>query len=311
MFDTINFSLAHDEAGGVDLLSEIPCYLDNVGEHYYNGVPYISGNANGLRVKVSEYKVSVGDGSLCKFYLGDNYQTMNRRDTQRAIEQLSDLLHLPMSNAQVTRLDIAQNFIVQHPPTVYINHLGQLANATRLVEPSGLYYKTGGGVICFYDKNKEQKSKHEQIPELYKGRNVLRYEQRYQNRIASRLGVNAVTGGLLYDEKFYISLVDGWANTYNKIKKIGDINLNWCRMTTKKDLGKMGVLSLVERVGGQMEMRKQIDEAQQRGELTKKQAFDLRKAVDEACKVQNGLVVPNDAIQELDKKIIEAVRFYR
>ena len=58
-------------------------------------------------------------------------------------------------------------------------------------------------------------------------------------------------------------------------------------------------------------MIEQINEAQKRGDLTKKQAYDLRQAVNDACQIKEGLTVPNEAIKELDKKINEAVRFYR
>ena len=55
----------------------------------------------------------------------------------------------------------------------------------------------------------------------------------------------------------------------------------------------------------------QINEAQKRGELSKKQAYDLRKTIKEACEIKDGLTVPNEAIQELDKKVSEAVKYYR
>ena len=73
----------------------------------------------------------------------------------------------------------------------------------------------------------------------------------------------------------------------------------------------MGVLSLVERVGGLNAMMNQITEAKQQGKLSRKQAFDLRQAIKEACAVKDGLVVENEAIAELNKKVVEAVRFYR
>lgn len=82
-------------------------------------------------------------------------------------------------------------------------------------------------------------------------------------------------------------------------------------MKSKQQLYKMGVLSLIEQAGGQLQMIEQINEAQKRGELSKKQAFDLRKAINDACKINDGLTVPNEAIQELDKKVNEAVKFYR
>ena len=85
--------------------------------------------------------VNLKDGSLCKYYLGDNFQTLGRGDTKQAIEMLSDTLHLPLHKATVTRIDIAQNYIVKHPTSVYFNHLGNCMFNERLVQPDGLYYK--------------------------------------------------------------------------------------------------------------------------------------------------------------------------
>lgn len=311
MYDTVNFRLLQSEAGDVDFLAETPYYLENVGEHNYNGEIVITGNLNGLKISLNRYQIKIKDGSLCKWHLGDNFQTMGRGDTQRAIANLSDTLHIPMSKATVTRLDIAQNFITRHPPEVYLNHLGILRHATRLQEPNGVYYSQTGGRLCFYDKNREQKNHRETIPELYKDRNVLRYEQRYTNRIASQLKVGKVTGATLYDETFYTNILNRWKNTYKAIQKINDVSLNFQAMKSKQQLYKMGVLSLIEQAGGQLQMIEQINEAQKRGELSKKQAFDLRQAINEACKIRDGLTVPNEAIQELDKKVSEAVKFYR
>lgn len=313
MYDTINFRLLSSEAGGVDFLAETPCYLENVGEHYYNGDVSITGSLKGLKISLNRYQLKVRDGSLCKWYLGDNFQTMGRGDTQKAVECLSDTLHVPMSKATVTRMDIAQNFITRHPAEVYLNHLGMLKYHKRcpMTEIGSLYYIGTGGRLCFYDKNREQKDSGEPIPELYDGRNVLRYEQRYTSRIGSQLKVGEVTGAMLYDEAFYVDILNRWKKAYEAIKKINDVSLNFQAMRGKQQLYKMGVLSLVERAGGQNQMLEQIVEAQRRGELTKKQAFDLRQAVNDACKTRDGLTVPNEAIQELDKKVSEAVKFYR
>ena len=311
MYDTVNFRLLQSEAGGVDFLAEMPCFLENVGVHDYNGEAVITGSLNGLKISLNRYQMKIKDGSLCKWYLGDNYQTMGRGDTQRAIEKLSDTLHVPMSKAAVTRLDIAQNFITKYPPEVYFSHLGILKYATRLQEPNGIYYSQTGGRLCFYDKNREQKNHREPIPELYEGRNVLRYEQRYTNRIASQFKVSEVTGAMLYDEAFYIGLLNRWKDAYKAIQKINDVSLNFHAMKKKQQLYKMGVLSLIEQAGGQLQMIEQINEAQKRGELSKKQAFDLRQVINEVCKIKDGLTVPNEAIKELDKKVSEAVKYYR
>lgn len=311
MYDTVNFRLTIADVKGVDFLQETPCYFEKAALHDYSGEQVVTGSLNGLKVSVNRYQVKVKNGSLCKWYLGDNFQTLGRGDVQRAIEKLSDTLHLPMSKASITRLDVAQNIITKHPLMVYLNHLGVLRYATRLQQPSGLYYCSQAGRLCFYDKNKEQRAKGEPIPELYKGRNVLRYEQRYTQRLASRFNVPAVTGALLYDEAFYVGVLNRWRDAYKDISKINDITLNFQAMTSKQQLYKMGVLSMVERIGGEVEMITQINEAYKRGDLTAKQAYDLRQAVKEACKAGDGLTIPNEAITELDKKINEAVRFYR
>ncbi len=312
MYDTVHFRITQNEVVGVDFLAETSCFLEDVAEHTFgDGLTAITGRLGGLRVCLNRFQLKVKDGSLCKWYLGDNYKTMGRCDAKMAIERLSDTLHLPMGKATICRLDIAQNFITKHPPEVYMSHLGLLKYAIRLEEPHGLYYRQTDGRLCFYDKNREQKSKHETIPELYEGRNVLRYEQRYTKHLQRRLNVPEVTGRLLYDETFYIGLLNRWRDTYRSISKINDVTLNFKAMRTKQGLYKMGLLALIERAGGQIQMIEQINEALKRGELTRKQAYDLRQAVNDACKVADGMVAPNETIQELDKKISEAVRFYR
>lgn len=312
MFDSVNFKLTQEEAGGIDFLSETTCYLEDIAEHTFkDGLSVITGKLGGLKVSVNHYQVKVCDGSLCKWYLGDNYQTMGRSDTQRAVEKLSDALHLPMDRAKICRLDIAQNFITKHPTEVYLNHLGLLKYSQRLRQPNSLYYVQSGGLLCFYDKNKEQQSKRDAVPDLYKGRNVLRYEQRYTKRIASQMNVPQVTASTLYDETFYMYLLNRWRDSYRAIQKINDITLNFKAMKTKQDLYKMGVLSLIEQAGGQVQIIEQINEALKRGDLTRKQAFDLRQAVKDACSINEGLTVQSDAIEELNKKVSEAVRFYR
>lgn len=311
MLDTVNFRLSRLDVGGVDFIEDLPRFLENVGVHIYDGHRTISGSLKGLKVSADDNTVKVGDGSLCKYYLGDNYQTLTRSAIKKAIESLSDALHLPMKAATVTRMDVAQNFIMQYPPSVYFNHLGEMGRSKRLQQPSGLYYNLSGGQLCFYDKNKEHKAQNMAIPDLYKGRCVLRYERRYKERLAAKFGVPEVTGAMLSNEKFYIKVIDGWKADYHAIRKINDTTINFKVMKNKKDFYRMGVLALIEMMGGQMQMFTQIEEAQRRGELTRKQAHDLKKAIKEACCVLDSITVQNDAIVELTNKVDVAARFYR
>lgn len=311
MFDTVDFRLSRLDVSGVNFIEDLPRFLDDVGVHTYDGLTTVSGSIGGLKVWITENFVKVRGGSLCKYFLGDNYQTLTRSTTQKAIESLSDALHLPMAAATVTRMDVAQNFIVQHTPTVYFNHLGDMGRSTRLQQPSGLYYNVGGGQLCFYDKNKEHKAQNKAISDLYSGRNVLRYERRYKERVAAKFGVSEVNGAMLYNEDFYIKVIDSWKADYHAIRKVNDTTINFKVMRTKTELYRMGILALTEMAGGQNQMVAQIEEAQRRGELTRKQAHDLRTAIVEACSVLDGITVQNEAITELTKKVNEAARYYR
>ncbi|NDV82229.1 phage/plasmid replication protein [Bacteroides sp. 51] len=313
MYDNLDFKIRKGDTGSIDFLSETPCYFDVTGEHLFEGGTVITGNLDGYKVTVSENGVNLTDGSLCKYYLGDNFQTLGRGDTERAIEKLSDTLHLHVGKAAVSRIDIAQNFIVKQPIENYFNHLGELPYYKRcpMLNEGSLYYFNYKNIIVFYDKVKEQKAKGRPIPELYQGRYTLRYETRYKQRLPSVFGVEKVTGALLYDEAFYIDLVKRWKNAYQTIKKINDVSLNFEIMRSKQELYKMGVVSLIEQQGGQITVLEQINEAQKRGDLTRKQAYDLRQTINDACKAKVGLTVKNEAIEELDKKVKEATRFYR
>lgn len=311
MYDTINFKLTAIDVSDIDFIEETPCFLNNVALHEYGGEPVITGNIGGLKVTASRWQVKVKDGSLCKWYLGDNFQSLGRGTTKQAIEKLSDVLHLPMNRAIITRLDVGANIITKHPPITYLNHLGFLAHANRLQQPTGLYYSKRDEVLCFYDKVKEWKANNEPLPPLYHGRHVLRYEQRYLHRLPSRLKVPSVTGALLYDEGFYMELLKRYVEVYKAIGKINDLQPNFDHMKGKKELKEMALLCLIERLGGEVEFINQIKDAQQRGELTNKQAHDLRNGIKQACKTKAGIVVPNKQITELDKKVGEVIRFYR
>jgi hypothetical protein len=324
MYDNVDFRLRNTDVFNLDFLSETPQYLDRVtGEHNFNGEYIISGilgntlNNNYYKITVSNRDVNIKNGSLCKYHLGDNFKTMTMSSTRTAIERLSDTLHLPIEKATVTRLDIAQNFIVKNPVQDYYNHLGELSNSKRSPITNGtgniegVYYFKRLGLLLFYNKLKEQRDKGQPIPEIYQDRNVLRYEQRYQKNLAKSFNVERVTAAMLFDEAFYINVTNLWKENYFNIKKINDISLNFDAMKGKTDLYNMGVLALVERQGGELNLISQVQEAYRSGKLSKKQAFDIKQAITAACKIKDGITAQNEAIMELDKKVIEAVQYYR
>jgi hypothetical protein len=118
MYDNIDFRLRNTDVPGIDFLSETPCCFEVEAENVFNGETVIAGKLGNFAVTVGQGVVNIKNGSLCKWHLGDNFQTLGRSDAKRAIEKLSDTLHLPVNKATVARLDIAQNFIVRQPVEV-------------------------------------------------------------------------------------------------------------------------------------------------------------------------------------------------
>lgn len=324
MFDNIDLGLLQNDVLTTDFLSETIKYFDVTGEHnFFNGEYVISGRLNdSFKISVSKGKISIKDASLCKWYLGNNFETLQRKDVQHAIEKLSDILHLPIDKAKVTRFDVAQNFIMKYPVQVYYNHLGEMAYCKRVPvidernKTEGLYYyqNNNRGLSLFYNKVKEQKNKRQPIPELYKHQNVLRYEQRHKNNLSKTFNVEYVTASMLYDEMFYKNVIDKWGANYKAIKKILNRNiLNFKDMdiTTKKELHDIALLAYINNSGGELAMIEQINEMQKMGKLTKKQAFDFRKEIKDTCKLTIGSESLNETIYELDKKVNEAIKYYR
>ena len=311
MYDTVGMRLFIEEGRGIRPLEDIPHLLDRLTAcSQLTDNEYVSGLLGGLFITVRPHSVRVSRGSLCKWHFGDNYRTLDRRSAQEAVEHLSDTLHLPMNEADITRLDFGSNLIMKHPIAVYLAHLGALRYHKRNEASNGLYYCGNGKELNFYNKNRERASAGEPVPELYAGRNVLRYEIRYTERIPKQLNRPFVTAADLYDRTFFNDMLHRWRDTYRAIQKINDITPDFSMITRKSDLNRLGVLALVEKYGGQQKFIGYIRTACADGVLTKKQAHDLREAVNDACKLRPGLTSTSEAVEELDGKIRAAVKMY-
>lgn len=143
MFDTIQFNLKYKDVNQLNVLKTITrdhCFEET---RTCNGVVFTTRLEN-LTVRSTETTLSIGNGSLCKFLYGNNMVNFTRDDTFHAIEKLSDLLHVSLNHATVSRMDVAYNFEVKNPPESYFYYLGPLPRYKRLEQTyhslEGLYY---------------------------------------------------------------------------------------------------------------------------------------------------------------------------
>jgi hypothetical protein len=193
--------------------------LDNATQHTkQDGTVYYSGHTLGMKTSVSSSGLSI-TGSLCKSYLNDNFQTLTRQCTQRAIEQLSDIIHISLNGAKVSRVDIGQNFIVNEAPEKYYYFLGNSKHFARLEQPHSITYQQGLRTKLFYNKVEEAKSKKLLLPVLFENRHVLRYELRFMSRLPKQFNKAIVIAQDLYNEAFYIDMLQRWIDEYSIIHK--------------------------------------------------------------------------------------------
>jgi len=232
MFDNVNFWINRCDISKGKTFEVLP-YLSEITERQNEQGYSCTGKLKNYSVCVSDNGISM-KGSLAKNHFGDNIHTLTRKDAQRAIEELSDRLHIDINVAKVTRLDISTVLYTKYPPADYYPYLGQKPYFERLQStPDTLYYNNHQKQIVFYDKKKEATDKGVQIPEILKNANLLRYELRYTKRINKQLNAD-VTAGKLYVRPFYDSLIENWYKELKEIQKLKKQSFMIENITTPK-----------------------------------------------------------------------------
>ena len=309
MYDSLNLWLSGDSVSNTNLLAEVPCHLQNYSEHYKEEVASVSGSLKNLRIGVFDTGVSI-KGSIAKYYLDDNFQTLQRQDMERAIEKLSDDLHIPIDLCKVTRVDLAQNFIVDYPPEAYYNYLGGCQYYNRLTQPKSLYYSNSNRTKLFYNKKAEGKAKGGILPLIWNDKNVLRYEYRLTGRVPQCLKMERVQAMDLYDEQFYMSLIDEYINEYDAITKNTLLNFDTELMTCPKDFMKQLALKKIQELG-QNNVMMIIEDLRAKETFKKPEYYSrLKKSVRELCN-EPKMTESSELILELNQKIKEVGDNYR
>lgn len=308
MYDTVEFYMLQEDYPEIDFLHETSRHILILSEGTFRFGRFVTGNYGGYKVKINRYKITFTNCSLARFKFGNNLQSLTCSDTRQLINQMEDELHLPISKALLTRIDLAQNIPLRHSPEVYLPLLGESRYYERLEQPNGINYMNTKRVLAFYNKSVEQLERNKLLPEIYKGKNTLRYELRFKKRLNEQFNVSKVTCSLLYDEKFHVLLAKQWRDEYLNINKVSlNTDLIIPTGSSKYLIEQLAARTIINI--GQDKMCKMIKEWQETEAITKKQAFDLRQSVQKVIESPDRFS-NNELIAELDKKIKEATRFF-
>jgi hypothetical protein len=307
MFDTVHFWIDRVELSGASPFDAQP-YLSDVTERQNKNGYSCTGNNGDYTVNIAENGISL-KGSLPKNHFGDNLHTLTRRDTQQAIEELSDRLHLDLGAAKVTRLDVSTVIPTKRPPADYYSHLGNKPYFDRLQStPDTLYYNNHQRQIALYDKTKEASAKYVQVPAIWQNSNLLRYELRYTKRLNKQLGA-VVTAAKLYDVKFYRAVIQNWHNEFKAIQKLKNQSFMIDSISTTKEAETALFAALLQEKGQSI-----IDEYL--SALKAKNVFKERQRYSELKRKLNAILQApkgeqSDLIKELETAIFDIARYAR
>lgn len=187
------------------------------------GETSVAGYLNRLSVTSRSGGIAI-NGSLSGFLYPNNVYPLDRGATQQALSKLSDMLHVDISPARVTYLEFGRLFMMAHPVECYLPLLGRLRNMEKVTAtPGSLYYRPKGKrkqrEYVFYDKLAEATAKGLQVHEALQGRNLLKYEIRFNGSLPRQLHVPGVEAATLYDREFYRHMVELWQRIYYVIEK--------------------------------------------------------------------------------------------
>lgn len=310
MYDSVNFWLSNEQAGNINLSAFAENHLTDISEIVRpDGQVFWSGHLHNYKVNVSPAGISF-KGSLAKYYLGDNIQTLTRSDSQRAIEKLQDEIWLPIEQAKVTRIDIAQNLLMRFEPKAYYSYLGDSPYYKRSQLPDSIYYSNGQRVKLFYNKAAEAKKSGQDLPAVATGCNILRYELRLTNRLTKQLNRSEITVSNLPDQKFYIEVVNKWLAEYKSINKKKNLNINFDNMKSPKDFNRWLQLYAVNDIG-QDRLMLAIDEMRSRQTFDKPEYYSrLKKELKQLCSDPDRST-SSEMVTELDKKVGQVSQHYR
>lgn len=309
MYDTIGLVALQDEFRTVDFLNELPQYLQSIinsGESFQG--QFVNGYIENFKISINRHRVKLHGASLARFINGENQTGMTLQQTKIAIKALSDQLHLDLNEAKVVRIDVGRNIVTKFRPAMYLPYLGESIGYKRQEAGDGLYFKNSVRTLTFYDKWKEQKSKRQDIISIFEGRNILRYELRFENHLEREFKRNKITAKTLIDEDFYIQVGKEWRDQYKKIKKRpNESSIIPATSSTRELMIYLSAIT-IQHLGDES-LLNMISEWQQAGFIQKKQASDHRKMIRDTMK-RDFKMKGNQYIEELDKKIKEATRFF-
>ncbi|QNR86744.1 hypothetical protein H9N25_10345 [Pedobacter riviphilus] len=226
MIDSLNLFLALDFANNKEQFNHILSLFNQKPDKLTSkitGEEFFSGNIKNFGIRINNNSLTI-NGSICKFYYGNNQKTLSYTDFVQAILELEELLGLDLEEAIVRRIDLAENLFMKFKPESYYPLLIKGGFLKRREDDNGLYFRNKNRTVLLYDKVVKEKKSQVLIDADFVNKNVLRYEFRMNRNMEISKRLNVKGAKLLDIINNYTLLVDYWRKSFDLIPK--DIELN-------------------------------------------------------------------------------------
>lgn len=265
------------------------------------------GSLEGLKVSIYTGGISIV-GSLAKYLYPNNIYPLDRHTTAKAVEKLSDSLHISLDNAKVTGLEFGTQFVMAHPVESYLSKLGDMPKLLRYHFDVGtLYYKPKGKqqfkTFVFYDKKNDAVAKDMALPVGFDRANLLKYEMRINGRLPQQLGVPEVTAATLSERPFYRLMVKRYQDSYFAISKLNQVKTDvMSEIKTVSDAFDVLVARLINQ-SDQTQIAAFLEELKEAKVFGDRKSYTrLKKKIQEVA-AKAGVTVSDELMKELDDEI--------
>lgn len=278
MYDTIKLYLKYSKAvdmtpidqlkevqpeKGIDYRDEYGAYVDS--DDYYK-LPHPKGRSSWNIVAHTDAYVI--EGSLAKWYFGNNIQTLTLAQAKKAVRDLGVALGVgdAIFNAKVNRVDFSSVVCTELTPLYYFNLMDYLNGFRRSLKDgeTTLYYDraTRDKVVKAYDKTLEAIHSGMEISQEFRGENVFRFEVVYYTSEVNRVfkkqkKLTEVTLKDILTERAFNHFADTWLGYYEKIHKLNNAN----DMTQKNKGETLTARSLVDRMVARLVAQTGLEDA--------------------------------------------------
>ncbi|MDR0733421.1 MAG: hypothetical protein LBF08_05100 [Dysgonamonadaceae bacterium] len=308
MYDTVDFWINRVGLSGASPFGTQQ-YLSNITERNNENGYSCNGNVGDYKINISDNGISL-KGSLSKHYYGDNLHTLTRRDTQHAIEKLSEQLHLDVGKAKPTRLDVSTIVCTRRPAADYYRWLGAKPYFERVQTTTDtVYYINYQKRLCFYDKAKQAEAKNIPIPPILQNSNLLRYELRFTKRLNKQFNTD-LTATKLYDKDFYRPVIQSWYDEFKSIKIINNKSFMTNDITTLKG-AKAAIIAYSMQRLEQDVINEFLSVLRANNSLKSRSDYTRVKEYINKMRTASDFEDKSDLIKELQEKFFDIARYAR